>query len=311
MQDESTVIVKRVTWTSLATNFMLLGIKLFAGLIANSTAMIADAVHSASDTAATFAVMIGLKVARRPADENHPYGHAKAESVAAKVVAIVLTVTGFGLAWESFHLLREGRGNAPGAAVIWVAVGAIIVKEVLYRYVSGIAAKLKSSALAADAANHRSDSLSTLAALLGILGARLGFPFLDPLAGIAVGGLILKMAWSIYSQSVMELMDTAPEPEVTQKIRAAAEQTPGVITINDTKARLHGPGILVDMRLCVDGGISVTEGHAIAQNVVENIHRAEEEVQNVLVHVNPCETAMQGSCETCEQGINPEEMLLG
>lgn len=300
---DSSRTTNRVTVLSLVANLLLLGIKLSVGILAKSTAMIADAIHSASDTGATLAVMIGIRVARKPADANHPYGHVKAEPVAAKIVAVILTITGFGLAWESFHILREGRADVPGLSALGVGAVAIVVKIFLYRYVNGIAEKLKSSALAADAANHRSDILSTAAALVGITGARFGYAFLDPLAGIVVGGLIVKMAYEIYRKSVLELMDTAPGDMVIEQINSAALNTPGVITIDNTKARIHGSGILVDMRLCVDGGITVSQGHSIAQHVVENIHSTDSDVKEVLVHVNPCDPAEPNrDCANCQPG---------
>jgi cation diffusion facilitator family transporter len=309
---QTSKLTNRTTRLSLALNLLLLGIKLGVGILAKSTAMIADAVHSASDTAATLAVMVGIKVAQRPADENHAYGHGKAEAVAAKIVAMILSITGFGLAWESFHILREGRAGIPGLSALGVAVIAIVVKFFLYRYVNSRAKKLRSSALTADAANHRSDIMSTVAAALGIIGARLGYPFLDPLAGIIVGILILKMAYDIYMKSVLELMDTSPDVKVVEHITDVAAHTPGVVNVNNTKARIHGSGILVDMRLCVDGAITVQQGHSITQNVVENIHHAENDITEVLVHVNPCDPLEIGyaNCDTCSMETPEDSMLL-
>jgi cation diffusion facilitator family transporter len=165
---------------------------------------------------------------------------------------------------------------------------AIIVKEVLYQYVNLRGRQLSSTALMAEAWHHRSDAISSVAALIGVAGAQLGYPAFDAIAGIAVAVLIGHMGVKLYIQSVRELIDEAPDEAVVEGIKAAALGTAGVLDVNEVKARQMGPGVLVDLKLCVNRFLTVEEGHDIAAEVKKNILEAVKEVDNVLVHVNPC-----------------------
>lgn len=305
----------RVAVISLSTNTILTIAKATVGILSGSTAVVADAAHSASDIAATAVVWIGLRLGGTPPDETHHYGHAKFESVAAKVVALILVVTGIGLGLNAWRILRLGEYETPLGLAIWVTVLSIIVKEGLYRYVLGIGKRIGSTALEAEAWHHRSDAISSVAALIGVGGAYLGYPALDPVAGLAVSLLIIQMGAKLYVQSVRELIDEAPAEQVINKIKETAHETPGVMAVNEVKARTVGPKVLVDMKLCVNKYLTVDEGHRIGACAKRNILEEIPEVDNVLVHINPCHHVMSieetPDCAKCGEhtglGIKEEE----
>lgn len=283
-----TALGTRVAITGGIVNVLLTSFKFYAGIVSGSSAMISDATHSASDIAATLTVYLGLRLADRPADETHHYGHGRLESIAAKIVSIILMFTGVTLGWDALQRLLSGDVQTPGTIALWAAAISIVSKEALYRYVHRIGCSLGSTAIQAEALHHRSDAFSSIAALAGIGGARLGYPILDPLAGLFVAVLISRMGVIMYLQSISELVDKAPGRQTVNAIIEAATHTPGVNSVNNVKARIHGSRILVDLRICVDPRISVAEGHTIAQNAKANVRRQNEKVEDVLVHVNPC-----------------------
>ncbi|MDP3486676.1 MAG: cation diffusion facilitator family transporter [Bacillota bacterium] len=278
----------KVAGISLTTNILLTIAKAAVGVLSGSTAVVADAAHSASDIAATAIVWVGLRLGGTPPDQTHHYGHAKFESVAAKVVALILVVTGAGLGVNAWRILHLGEYNTPLGLAIWVTLLSIVVKETLYRYVLGVGKRIGSTALEAEAWHHRSDAISSVAALLGVGGAYLGYPALDPIAGLAVSLLIIQMGAKLYVQSVRALIDEAPAEQVVNKIKQTARETGGVMAVNDVKARTVGPNILVDMKLCVNRFLTVEEGHKIGSCAKRNIQEAVPDVNNVLIHVNPC-----------------------
>jgi len=303
----------RVATTSLVTNVLLTAAKAFVGVLSGSTAVVADAAHSASDIVATTIVYIGLKLGDTPPDDTHHYGHAKFESVAAKIVAIILVATGAGLGLNAWNILRIGEYSTPLGIAVWVTILSIVVKEALYRYVLGIGKRIGSTALEAEAWHHRSDAISSVAALVGVGGAYLGYPVFDPIAGLAVSLLIVQMGGKLYIQSVRELIDEAPAEAIVDHIKVTANETPGVLSINEVKARTIGQNILVDMKLCVNRYLTVEEGHNIAASAKRNVLKAVPSVDNVLVHVNPCHHVSSKDevpeCERCGEHtpINEEE----
>lgn len=297
---------QRVSATAIVTNVALTIAKVVVGLTTGSTAVVADAFHSGSDIAASGIVFIGLRMAGSPPDKGHHYGHAKLESVAAKVVALVLLVTALGIGMNAYRVLQSEQITAPSAFALWFTAFAILVKEVLFRYVNAAGKRLNSTALLAEAWHHRSDAISSVAALIGIAGARLGYVSFDALAGMAVAALIGLMAVKLYVHSVRELMDEAPAEVTLTSIIAAALNTDGVLCISDVKARRSGPRILVDLKICVNRFVSVEMGHQIAARAKDSIIKANNEVGDVLVHVNPCYkvggSAESPHCEGCETG---------
>ncbi|KXG77168.1 cation diffusion facilitator family transporter [Thermotalea metallivorans] len=279
---------KKASWIGIIGNIALTSVKAFIGYIAGSTAMIADALHSGTDIVGTAIVLQGLKISHQPPDEEHHYGHGKAESIVAKIIAILLFATAFGIGISALKTLRSPELKAPSSIAIWPAVISIIFKEWMYRYTVSIGKKIDSRALIADAWHHRTDAFSSVAALIGITGAVLGYPILDPLAGIIVAVMIMKAAISIYWDAVHELMDSAPPKEIIEAIKKLTTEIEGIHDIQDIKARKTGNQIFVDMKICVDKLITVEEGHALAGKAKHAILKHIENIRDVLIHVNPC-----------------------
>jgi cation diffusion facilitator family transporter len=286
--NERLTIGKRASWVAIIGNIALTSFKAFIGFIAGSTAMIADAFHSASDLVGNVIVLHGLKISNQPPDEDHHYGHGKAESIVAKIIAIILFITAFGIGISAIKNVRNPNLEAPNSIAIWPAVISIAFKEWMYRYTIRVGKKIDSPALIADAWHQRTDAFSSVAALIGITGAVLGFPILDPLAGIVVAGMIMKAAFSIYWDAVKQLMDSAPSKEVIEDIRNITMQINGIHDIQDIKARKLGNQIFVDMKICVDQYISVAEGHNLAGKAKYSILNNVENTKDVFIHVNPC-----------------------
>ncbi len=276
----------------------LLGIaKATVGVSGHSIALVADAVHTLSDTLTSVAVWIGLKVARRPADDAHPYGHGKAEPIAGKVVAIALFIVGAGVAFESIHGIAKyatGKGElaAPTALTLYAALLSIFVKELLYQYQFRVGKKIDSVALLADAWHHRSDALSSVAVAVGIAAAALGgekWHWADEAAALAVALFIFWVAWDLFKQSAAGLMDTLAPREVESEIRAAALSVGGVLGVEKTFARRSGLDILVDIHVEVDPKMTVERGHEIATAVTQKLTETIPQVTHALVHIEPYE----------------------
>jgi cation diffusion facilitator family transporter len=280
-------------WVGILGNVALAAIKFFVGIIANSRALIADGVHSAADVLGSVAVLIGLRVAKIPADEDHPYGHGKAEVIAAAVVSLFLLVAGVGVGYDAIRAFWEPIA-APGISAMLVAIIAIVVKESMFQYKYRLGKRLESKALIANAYEHRSDVFSSLAALAGIgvaiLGPRVGAPILvyfDPLAGTIVALLVMKMGLDIAKESIQTLMDQVLEGEIIEKITRTTLAVDGVERVDEIRAREHGHYIIVDIKISVLPHISVSEGHHIGKMVKSRIMHDFPRVQDVLVHVNP------------------------
>jgi len=278
---------RKASYLGLMGNILLTFLKGFIGYIAGSAALMADAVHSASDFIGTLIVIKGVKIAHLPPDQSHPYGHHKAESIVSKIIAIILMITAVFIGYEAFQILLADEIGIPGVSAIVVALISIGIKEGLYQYTIRVGRKYRNAALIADAWHQRSDAISSIAALIGITGAVLGFPFMDPLAGIVVAMLILKTAISIYIDAIHDLMDSAPPPEVLNNITEAAKTDEGVLAVSEVKVRRYGSMLLVDMKINVSPHISVEQGHAISARTKQNILSHNEEVKDVLIHVNP------------------------
>lgn len=278
---------RRVSIIGIIVNIVLTIIKAVIGLLAGSTALVADAFHSASDLFSTVVVMQGLKIAYQPPDESHPYGHHRAESITSKILAIILMITAIGIGYESYKVLINPAINPPQSFAIYTAFLSIIVKEAMYRHTYKVGKELNSPALIADAWHHRSDAFSSIAAVIGIAGALLGYTIMDPLVGIIVAILILRTGISIYIDAIKVLMDTSPPKKVFDIIDKAARKAEGVKDIQDIKVRQYGPKYFVDIKICVDPDITVEAGHAIAGKAKHFIINSELDILDVLVHVNP------------------------
>jgi cation diffusion facilitator family transporter len=276
-----------ISITTILINLALSLFKLFTGIIGRSNAMIADAIHSLSDVISTFAVMIGLHLAGRPDDEDHPYGHEKMEPVVAKMLAVILLVTALGIGYSGIQRIYAGNYEAPGIIALYAAFLSIAVKEWMYHYTVKGAKKIESAALMADAWHHRSDALSSVGALIGIGGARLGYRILDPVVSLVICVLIIKVSADIYLRSVNQLVDHAGDKQTIEDIRADIMGIEGVICINTLKTRVHADKLFVDVDVAVEGTLSVTEGHIIAEKVHDKIENGNYKVKHCMVHVDP------------------------
>ncbi len=278
---------KKVSIYTIILNLILSLVKLVAGVLGNSSAMIADAIHTASDVVTTFIVILGLSIASKEADKEHPYGHEKFESAMAKLVSLLLFATGIYIGYKGIMVLVKGEFSRPGVIAIVAAALSILVKEIMYHYTIITARKIKSVSMEADAWHHRSDAMTSIGTFLGILGARFGLPFLDPLAAILVSFFVMKVGLDLYLKSMDELVDKSAEPEVLEQITALTLSVDGVVEIRDLKTRVFGNGVYVDLAIAVDGDLSVKTGHTIAENVHTNIESNTPSVKDCMVHVEP------------------------
>ncbi|AOY76655.1 cation diffusion facilitator family transporter [Clostridium formicaceticum] len=290
---------KKVSIISLVINVFLTIIKAIIGILAGSTALVADAFHSASDLFGTIILLQGLKIAHKPPDASHPYGHHRAETITSKLLAIILILTAVGIGYEALKVLRDPTIAPPDSMAIYIALISIVFKEALYQYSVKIGKKINSPAVIADAWHHRTDAFSSIAALIGIGGALYGYPVMDPLAGVFVSILILKTGISIYKQAILALMDTAPSREVLEQIREAAFQAKGIKEVQDIKVRQYGSKLIVDMKVCVNPNITVEEGHGAAARAKKNLMQSNYDIQDVLIHVNPCKHMELENCKEC------------
>lgn len=283
-------VVMNVSINTMVGNIVLSILKLLAGIVAHSGAMISDAVHSASDVFSTIVVMIGFKMASKEADEDHQYGHERLECVAAILLAVVLAVTGIGIGISGLEKIlqrSELELQAPGILALVAAIVSIAVKEGMYWYTRTAAKQINSSALMADAWHHRSDALSSIGSMIGIAGARLGFPICDPIASIIICIFIIKAAVDIFMDAIGKMTDKACDPDVVNQIRKCILENEGVDGIDKLQTRLFGSKKYVDVEILVDGTISLEEAHRIAEHVHESIEQTFLDVKHCMVHVNP------------------------
>ena len=283
-------IAMQVSANSIAVNLRLSIFKLIAGLLASSGAMISDAIHSASDVFSTIIVIIGVKISGKASDEDHPYGHDRFECVASIILAILLGVTGVGIGLTGVQKLTAGHYDTlavPGVLALAAAVISIVVKEIMYWYTRNAAKKINSGALMADAWHHRSDAMSSVGAFIGILGARLGFPILDPLASVAICVLIVKASVDIFRDAIDKMVDHSCDEATEESMREVIMGVKGVKGIDILQTRLFGSKMYVDIEISADGTIPLDEAHDIAENVHHSIEKNFKDVKHCMVHVNP------------------------
>ncbi len=280
----------KVSTVSIVVNVLLSLFKLLAGVIAHSGAMISDAIHSASDVFSTIIVMVGIHLAGRKSDTEHPYGHERMECVAAIVLATVLAVTGLGIGWSAIQsIAKESTGVVvvPGVLALVAAVVSILTKEGMYWYTRFHAKKIDSSALMADAWHHRSDALSSVGALVGIAASRMGYPLMDPLASLVICFFIEKAALDIFKDAIDKMVDKACDEQTEQAIRECASKQEGVVRVDMLKTRVFGNKIYVDIEIGADGNETLREAHAVAEEVHNRIENEFPKVKHIMVHVNP------------------------
>lgn len=273
-------------WT-LGLNFLLGSLKLAAGLWGRSSAMVADAAHSYSDCASTVAVIAGLKMASKSADADHPYGHEKYELIFANILSILLGLTAVKIGYDALMVIAHGSYQVPGLAPLLAAVFSLAVKEVMYRLTLRKAKKIGSVAMEADAWHHRTDALSSVGAFVGILGARLGLPVLDPVTGLLVSLLVLKVAIDLYRKSVSGLVDSSTDAETVARIQQLLADIDGIEEVNSLKTRVFGASAYADVTIKVDGALTVEEGHDIATLAHNKIEANLPKIKHIMVHIEP------------------------
>lgn len=286
MENNKLKIGLRVSKNTILGNAVLSIIKVSIGFFASSTAMIADGIHSFSDVITTIAVIIGLKLSSKEADKRHPYGHERIESIASLFLSAMLFVVAISIAISGIEHIISGNYSVPGVLAIWAALISIVSKELMYWYTIKYAKILNSSSLKADAWHHRSDSFSSIGSLIGIVGARMGFPFLDPLVALVISAIIIKVAYDICKQSIGQLIDESASEEIILDMRRKILNINGVKEINTLKTRQHGNKLFVDVEISVDAKLSVKEGHDIAI-IIHNLIEEDSTVKHCMVHINP------------------------
>lgn len=286
-QDERQRLSKRSTWVSVYVNVVLTITQIVVGWLAHSQALIADGVHSLSDIVSDGVVLFATRHSHKDADENHPYGHARFETVASLCLGLILIVVGLGMSWSAALKLQD-PSSAPKVAIIalWVALITLVVKELLFRYLLRIGEMLRSSLLIANAWHARSDAASSLVVAIGVGGNLLGFPLADTLAAATVGLMIARMGWQFGFNALADLVDRALEPEEVDAIRLTLLQTPGVLGVHELRTRKMGDFAIVDAHVLVAPRLSVSEGHRIAETARRAVvagHRS----LDVLIHIDP------------------------
>ena len=284
---ERAAAATRSTWVSVGVNLALTGAQISTGILAKSQGLVADGIHSLSDLVADFVVLLAGHHSRKDADEDHPYGHQRFETAASLILGILLLVVGVGMLLSAFRKLEAPETiQQVHVIALWVAGGALVAKELLFRYMLAIAKRVKSSMLVANAWHARSDAASSLVVGIGIIGNLAGYPILDPIAALIVGFMVSKMGWEFGWDALHDLMDRAVDEQEVEAIRQTLTTTPGVLGVHDVHTRKMGDMIVVDAHIEVDASITVEAGHDIAVEARQRVlqrHR----VLNLMTHVDP------------------------
>ena len=289
MSMEEQRIVNKMSLMGILGNVALAAFKLTAGIIGKSGAMVSDAAHSLSDVVATLIAYIGVRLSRQEEDANHPYGHERLECVASLLLSLILAGTGIGVGYSGIRklFLVHETPEIPTLLPLIAAVVSIVVKEGMFRYTMHYARKLDSSAFKADAWHHRSDAMSSVGAFAGIGLARLGFPIMDPIAGLVIAVLILKVAFDIFKDAIAKMLDTSVGKDFERSVRKFIEEQPDVRHIDVLRTRQFGNRIYVDLEIAVRRDMSLVEAHNIAENVHRNVEKEFPNVKHIMIHVNP------------------------
>jgi len=284
------------TWVGIIVNIFLTIIKAIGGFISGSKALLADALHSASDIVSSVVILFAVKIANKPPDEEHPYGHGKAENIAAIIVALLLIVVGVEISISSIKVFFGEVPSAPTSIALIIVIISILLKELLFQYKIRVGKKHDSSALIADAWHHRSDSLSSIAVLIGVscamLGEKFGLDFLvygDALAGVVVSVIVIKVGYGLAKEASGVMMEKVLHDEEIIPYVDAVYEIEGVKRIDQMLARTHGSYLIIDLKVSVDPNLTVREGHDIAFAIRKILIRDFEEIEDVLVHINPFE----------------------
>jgi cation diffusion facilitator family transporter len=279
----------RVSIVGLGVNVILVIFKLWAGIASGSQALVADGIDSLSDVFSSSVVLLGLKWGQKQEDEDHPYGHARIETISGMVVGMVLLLVGLGITVNAISSVYHHRTARPGIFAIWAAAISIILKEGLYWYTIIVGRRLKSLALIAIAWNYRTDAFSTVAVLVGVGATYLNpaWHLADSYAALVVAFFVIRVSLKLVRSAFRELSDTAPQKKVVSQLTGTAAQVLGVRQVHDLRARYSGPQIFVELHIVVDPNITVRQGHAIASEVRHRLLNGFADVTRVIVHVDP------------------------
>lgn len=290
MNKDYSQLAIRVTGRTILVNILLSAVKMAAGLIGRSGAMVSDAIHSLSDVLSSLVVILGIRMAHQDSDKEHPYGHERFECVAAIILSVLLFITGIGIGWNGVQKILSGSPGSleiPHTMALAAAILSILIKEGMYWYTRAAAKKIGSSALMADAWHHRSDALSSIGSFAGILGARLGYPILDPIACVVICIFIVKASIDIFREATCKMTDHACDDTILEELEEVILKQPGVLEIDLLQTRLFGDKFYVDVEISADGHVPLTEAHFIAHQVHDAIEQDFPLVKHCMVHVNP------------------------
>ena len=283
--------IYKVTLVGSVGNVLLVIVKFIAGLVGHSSAMVADAVHSLSDFLTDVVVLVFVGVSARPQDASHDYGHGKFETLATLFISLALAGAAIGIivsgAVKFSNWLNGAELPAPGKLALWVAVLSIVVKELMFRYTARNGRKLESAALVANAWHHRSDALSSVGAMAGIIGARMGLMICEPIASLVICVFIIKASVEIFSDAVGKMTDKACDESTQSSMRELILSQEGVQSLAELKTRMFGARVYVDVVITVNGELSLTCAHAIAEHVHDSVEREFPSVKHCMVHVDP------------------------
>ena len=286
---QRSTVARKSTLISVVVNLFLSSLQVLVGIFSGSQGLIADGIHSFSDLIADFVVLLANKKSRKPSDSDHHYGHWRYENGASMVIGALLLLVGLGMLWSACNkLLHPESIQDVHIIALWVALAALVAKEVLFRYMLAVAKRIQSSMLIANAWHARSDAASSVVVAVGIIGNLAGFVWLDPVAALVVGVLVTRMGYSFAIDSLHDLMDRAVDSDTERQIQTTILATPGVIALHDLKTRRAGDLILVDVHVEVAGNLSVVEGHDIALSARSRVLK-NHNVLNMMVHVDPCQ----------------------
>lgn len=307
-QEERTAMI--VSINSIVANVILSIGKLFIGFIANSAAMISDGIHSASDVLSTIVVMAGVRYANKASDKEHQYGHERMECTAAIILATMLTMVALAIGYSGYEKIFADTPEellVPGQLALWAAVVSIIVKEGMYWYTRNAAVKINSGALMADAWHHRSDALSSVGSFIGILGARMGYPILDPVTSIIICLMILHASYEVFADAIYKMVDHSCDDETTKEICQLIHRVPGVEHVDSITTRIFGNRIFVDVEISVNDMLPLIEAHRIAETTHAAIEANFPLVKHCMVHVNPLSESDHDCCPELPEDLKPKK----
>lgn len=306
--NEEERIAMVVSVNSIIANLVLSLGKLAAGIVANSAAMISDGIHSASDVFSTLIVMAGVRFSNKASDNEHQYGHERLECVAAIILAVMLTLVALGIGYSGVQKVLYADAAdlvIPGQMALWAAVISIVVKEAMFWYTKRAADKINSGALMADAWHHRSDALSSVGSFVGILGARMGYPILDPVASIVICAMILYAAYEVFADAMNKMVDRSCDAETSSRLEALIEKVPGVEHVDSLYTRMFGSRIYVDVEISVKDDLTLLAAHHIAETVHTAIEANFPLVKHCMVHVNPVSETHHDLCPVLPPELRP------